>query len=768
MITGYIGQDLTIPIRLENVANVGIAGKAMSNINVSGASKSSTGWSATLTSAKGSSLTEWGDGDYKLTISGSQLVEGGFYAIKLSGATDPAIVAKEYIVQIETKGESSRPMIYVKQTDLVNDNPRIVIGPLLTSFGEAITALDYFGILTTDVGHAVIHAPNGDTIEIAGASEFISVTPLSGGLFAIQGLAVYSPINIALTGAGKATFILRNDEIVPYFQSTRLGSGVIQPFVMDINILGKNEYNKLFGISGDKVPNTNVVTIPADPVASSSLRATILCGPFVDTFGNPVTGLVASDLAGSKVMLVDSMTKHQDKYLGLNSGPYGSRLKISAADNDYIPGYYYISMDYDHSGSNTLNMFERCGNGKFIFSESSPTKYVPFEQNFYVEDVTARVRSIESIISNGNIGGMMLYVDSANGSNLNVGDSFDAALKTINTAITTIGTKPGVIFIKSGLYYEDVIVPPNVTLYGVYSDDNGGDDAVEIRGYDTASFAESLNPTITLYEGAKAVNLRIGRKDIGGTTLPALIRMKSGSQLLDCTIGGIDVPTTTIVSVSGFDCRINGNWFSGSDNANKAIILESGQAYNTIITNNTFNEILTNIIDGQNSNPNALIKGNSFLNLMNTYYAIYGYFAKSIFSDNKVYFDSANTLYRVAKSIGGGVLYQADNVSYAYSVWNYTPRVLTSGADQTMLSQIWQSTSGLAGEAMRGTDHVGSISADIISGGVVKKAGATIKDIEVRDNTVYVTYRDPADGKMKTFSVPFTQDVVIASGGDLI
>lgn len=63
---------------------------------------------------------------------------------------------------------------------------------------------------------------------------------------------------------------------------------------------------------------------------------------------------------------------------------------------------------------------------------------------------------------------------------------------------------------------------------------------------------------------------------------------------------------------------------------------------------------------------------------------------------------------------------------------------------------------------------VGSISADIISGGVLKKAGTTIKDIEVRDNRVYVSYRDPTDGKMKVYDQLFTQDIVIASGGDLL
>ena len=62
---------------------------------------------------------------------------------------------------------------------------------------------------------------------------------------------------------------------------------------------------------------------------------------------------------------------------------------------------------------------------------------------------------------------------------------------------------------------------------------------------------------------------------------------------------------------------------------------------------------------------------------------------------------------------------------------------------------------------------VGSISADIISGGVLKQAGTTIKDIEVRDNRVYVSYRDPTDGKMKVYDQLFTQDIVIASGGDL-
>jgi hypothetical protein len=63
--------------------------------------------------------------------------------------------------------------------------------------------------------------------------------------------------------------------------------------------------------------------------------------------------------------------------------------------------------------------------------------------------------------------------------------------------------------------------------------------------------------------------------------------------------------------------------------------------------------------------------------------------------------------------------------------------------------------------------RIGSISADTISGDELHKAGATIKDIEVRDNEVFVTYRDPDDGKLKTFSQAFHQDIIIASGGDL-
>lgn len=63
---------------------------------------------------------------------------------------------------------------------------------------------------------------------------------------------------------------------------------------------------------------------------------------------------------------------------------------------------------------------------------------------------------------------------------------------------------------------------------------------------------------------------------------------------------------------------------------------------------------------------------------------------------------------------------------------------------------------------------IGSISADIISAGGASPhvVGAIIKDIEVRDNTVYLSYRD-TDGKMKVYSRPFVQDIIIASGGDL-
>lgn len=60
-------------------------------------------------------------------------------------------------------------------------------------------------------------------------------------------------------------------------------------------------------------------------------------------------------------------------------------------------------------------------------------------------------------------------------------------------------------------------------------------------------------------------------------------------------------------------------------------------------------------------------------------------------------------------------------------------------------------------------NKIGSISADILtSGGVVHKSGVIIKDIEVRDNTVFLAYKD-TDGKMKVYNIPFTQDVAIAS-----
>ena len=113
-----------------------------------------------------------------------------------------------------------------------------------------------------------------------------------------------------------------------------------------------------------------------------------------------------------------------------------------------------------------------------------------------------------------------------------------------------------------------------------------------------------------------------------------------------------------------------------------------------------------------------------------------------------------------------------------YTMDAYDYYVTTSGTDSdaitnletnvleisAMVVDIDTATAGLSGDVMRGTDNVGNITATIISGDVVV-SGATIKDIDMRDDYTYIAYKDEND-EMKIMSIPFVQNGVVASGVD--
>ena len=82
-------------------------------------------------------------------------------------------------------------------------------------------------------------------------------------------------------------------------------------------------------------------------------------------------------------------------------------------------------------------------------------------------------------------------------------------------------------------------------------------------------------------------------------------------------------------------------------------------------------------------------------------------------------------------------------------------------------NQILANTSGLSGASLSNISQIGNIHCDLISGGSFYKASVYIKDIEVRDQVIYTAYKDPVTHQLLTMSQPFTQNIIIASGGDL-
>ena len=65
-------------------------------------------------------------------------------------------------------------------------------------------------------------------------------------------------------------------------------------------------------------------------------------------------------------------------------------------------------------------------------------------------------------------------------------------------------------------------------------------------------------------------------------------------------------------------------------------------------------------------------------------------------------------------------------------------------------------------DLVRSFANIGSISADILSGGIYEQ-NVIIKDIDINGTDVYVVYQN-VDGKLKVVQTPFNQGVIIASG----
>lgn len=193
------------------------------------------------------------------------------------------------------------------------------------------------------------------------------------------------------------------------------------------------------------------------------------------------------------------------------------------------------------------------------------------------------LRNIRGLVSAGRGNGLVRYVyqHAETGGD---GLSWDTAYKTIQPACADLTGKGGIIFLKSSEYFEDVIVPPQTSVIGVYTEDL----FPEIRGKSSGS----TGPTLTLMEGAEAINLRIGKVNNASF---APVRLLHGAALRNCSTGGIDVASPSVIqlgngSVGAVGAVIDNCSISGSNHALSGI---SGWGDTFGISNNTFCQLIS-------------------------------------------------------------------------------------------------------------------------------------------------------------------------------
>jgi len=679
-------------------------------------------------------------------------------------------------------------MKYVKQYDPVTNNGGsfVKLGPILdNSTGKPIVA-DSFGTNPGAInswfvnGIVEIVKPDGNLVDRTSLyNNNMLVLSADGGestgyILLSAGTGVYSEIGGALSATGMVQVTISG----AYTDAD--GSGSVQTYTDDIVVLSPSKYAEMFNTKTN-IELDNLLFIKTH--SRNQRLDGVIVGPFVDVNGTPVTSLTASDVRGSSIT-TDYTWLETLQPVEIRDDSSRGNLDLTEIDSTNLPGYYYLSLDC-YSAYLGISIFSKKGNGVLRFADSVADKFVPFKQKIYVQDVNENFGKLQSITTNGKTEIACYFVDSSVGSDSTKdGLTWEAPFATVGKAISIVNGDSfdaSMIFVKSGTYNENIVIPQNCTVRGVQNE-NG---QVIISG-DSSTNA----PTIILLENSKIENITFGRYGATGT-LTNIAVMSNGSEIKNCIsdrlpdMGGSNINQARIIHVTGSNCIIDGNILDGNDVQSAYSVAISGDACT----------VKNNIITGRRSGStasyvyiyagitNPTVKDNNFLGVQTAQSCVLVGTPTTIYDATIV-----NNKYSMGYGINKGTnsffnqtlldamtqpkLIADNHMSTNEEVWNNSDdnyRTLTSGVDSTSLLSILASTSGLNGEAMRGTDNVGSISADIITSGgtVLHVAGATIKDIEVRSNIVYLTYRDPADGKMKTYSQPFTQDIIIASGGDL-
>jgi hypothetical protein len=256
-----------------------------------------------------------------------------------------------------------------------------------------------------------------------------------------------------------------------------------------------------------------------------------------------------------------------------------------------------------------------------------------------------------------------------------------------------------------------------------------GDDII-MEPVDSVNF-----PGLYIFEGLTSANMTLGHKYIvkyfsDDEGLPAGVSINESESYL---VGLMDSDVQYDTSLQESLTDIKGDGF---DTDTDSLAVLASVVNNIAITTAESNDGITEIIDNQI----PLIAKESTLE------SIEGELAEIKGDDFSTENDSLKKINEIVGSTNG-LCYGINNVvsENTDSINNRLP--LHPATEESV-------------------QKIGSIECDIISGGDLYKETVKIKDIEVRDGDVFTTYVD-SEGLLRTYSQVFSQDIIIASGGDL-
>jgi len=226
-----------------------------------------------------------------------------------------------------------------------------------------------------------------------------------------------------------------------------------------------------------------------------------------------------------------------------------------------------------------------------------------------------------NLLMMGNTFGGVFYV-AKTGSDSNDGMSWVSPFLTIKAATDAISTFGGVIYIRGSWYLENVVIPDNTIVYGMYIDGAGAqnDSVVEIRGDGTT------DPVLVVGRNSEVHNVRIGMKNHFSNAEYA-IGLKNGAKLLDCHTGGLNSAIESVIKLLVDDAvhehggqEIKRCQISGSSWVVHGI---TGIMRNAFIEENDFMELTGDCIAlTAHSVGVGTIRNNTFLKVLAGKYAI--------------------------------------------------------------------------------------------------------------------------------------------------